>query len=288
MATVILRPTGAGSGVYTGTPWSRSGGSNNYEMVDESSADGDSTYNSSSTTGAADLFSFEDLPDGFEPTSVTVYIRSRLTGAYGVIYHYVKSGATEGLPGVAVPTSSYADYASNVLSTDPDGDVAWTAEAVNALLAGYYNVVASGGANRVTQVWLSVEGDYSFEGEGEADLQPLEAAATGSQSADAAGDADLQALDASASGLYGSEAIAHPSLAALTAAASATSALEGLGLAAFQALVAEASAEYVVESVDSSSRRPPRRLLSEPISVLALRPRPPVRQFGNQIGVMKL
>lgn len=288
MATVLLRPTGTGSGVYTGTPWSRSGGSANYEMVDESSADDDTTYNSSSTTGAADLFSFESLPAGFEPTDVTVYKRGKMTGAYGVVYDYVKSGSSEGLPGVAVFTSSYANYASNVMSTNPDGDVAWTAAAVNAFLAGYYNVVASGGANRITQVWLSVEGAYVFEGDGDADLQPLEAAATGEQVAGGTADADLEPLVAAASGLYGSEAIAHPSLAALVAAASATSALEGLGLAAFRALVAEASAEYGVESVDSSSRRPPRRLLSEPIGVLALRSRAPIRQLGSQLGVMKL
>ncbi len=157
MATLTLRPTGAGNS----TQWTPSAGSN-WQNVDESSADGDTTYNSASGGGGlVDLFTTgAGVPAGAPVNSVTFTARGRHTGAYGFIQIMLRSGGTtQSVDAITkIFTGSYADYSSAALANNPITAAAWTAAEVNAMEIGYYDL-SSSPAMRVTQLYAVVDYD---------------------------------------------------------------------------------------------------------------------------------
>jgi hypothetical protein len=114
-----------------------SAGSDNYANVDDNPPDADSTYNESSTPGAADLFTNVALATANGIDCVQVNIVAKKTDTTDFDMNLVaKSGATTSDGTAAVVNSTdYANYA-RILETDPDTGVAWTLEGLNAAQFG--------------------------------------------------------------------------------------------------------------------------------------------------------
>lgn len=128
-----LRPA-ANSGAPDFTP---SAGSN-FENVDDTTPDDDTTYNESSTSGNADDFTLADLPS-VSSTIFMVQLRTvakRSDAGLIDLIPSITSDATQQDGATQALGSSYAEY-TDTFPTDPDGDVAWSDAAVNALVAGY-------------------------------------------------------------------------------------------------------------------------------------------------------
>ena len=101
-------------------------------------ADGDVSYNATSTVGQEDLFQIGDLP-----ASVSQVLAVQITGAYRkdeaashTLTQRVKSAGVDA-GGASYPLqSSYTIY-SDLFMLDPATGVAWTPAAVNAMQIGY-------------------------------------------------------------------------------------------------------------------------------------------------------
>ncbi|MGD9889876.1 MAG: hypothetical protein AB7U18_01105 [Dehalococcoidia bacterium] len=155
MAVATIRPDGAGSA----TAWTPTAGAN-WENVDESSADDDSSYNAlNQSTGLdGDLFTTDaNIPSGATSISVELKLRARATQAFAsVLQVYIKTNGSTYASQVTSPTlgTSYANY-SKVLATNPITGAAWTDAEINALEIGYYGNVGAGTA-LVTQCYADV------------------------------------------------------------------------------------------------------------------------------------
>jgi hypothetical protein len=103
-----MRPTSDSS-----VQWTRSSGASNFDMVDDTTPDDDSTYNSDSTAGHEDA-----------------YARKDDAGAR-TMKHGVKSSATSAYGSNISLSNTYAYYETRQ-ETDPNGGGAWTVAAVNA------------------------------------------------------------------------------------------------------------------------------------------------------------
>jgi hypothetical protein len=121
-----------------GTPqWTPLSGTN-WQEVSETLFDGDTTYNSATSAGAVDLFSFQQLP-----TTVASVLGVQLTGAYRkldasaqVVQQRFVSGPTT-TPGNNIgPSVSYAFY-TDLTVLDPNTSATWTVAGVNAMAGGY-------------------------------------------------------------------------------------------------------------------------------------------------------
>jgi hypothetical protein len=113
-------------------------GSDNFAMVDEDLPDGDTTYNESSTVSHKDIFGLSDLatPSG-TIFAVQTRVRARRTDAGAVdLIPSIISDATEDDGATRALGSSYSEF-SDIFTADPDGSVAWSDAAVNALQAAY-------------------------------------------------------------------------------------------------------------------------------------------------------
>jgi prepilin-type N-terminal cleavage/methylation domain-containing protein len=152
--TLILRPTGPGSI----TNLSTGGCSNNWECVDETTADEDATrVVCPSSSFVTDVYALEDPPStDCSITSVTVYARAHRAQLQGQIsptvytYSNEHNGSTQDL------SSSYANY-SEQWTTNPSTGNAWTWTEITNLQAG----LELSGQNSVfpaycTQVWVEV------------------------------------------------------------------------------------------------------------------------------------
>ncbi len=174
-----LRPNANG----TSAQWSRNGCTANWACVDEASSDGDSTFVSTTTIGATDLYRLPSLPDaskGVEYVEVTAVARDTYTpppppppgcppicptavtawnstdvgtmsGTADAIYLLVNGsrGSYRGL------SNTYGTYTQR-WTTDPSTGLPWTTAAVNALQAGVEaaDVLSS---LRVTQLYVTVK-----------------------------------------------------------------------------------------------------------------------------------
>ena len=136
-----LYPTGPGSS----TQWSPFFGAN-WEMVDDgyagSGMDQDASYNLSSSSGQVDLFQINDITGSVLPTIYSTRVTwegKKDAAAPTTVRSKLKSGATVyNGPGVVLPTT-YATYCTTY-DKNPNGNVAWTVAAINALEIGYENV----------------------------------------------------------------------------------------------------------------------------------------------------
>ena len=163
MATIILRPNGAGD--VTGlTP---DPAVDNYLNVDEAEADDDTTDNGISYEGPGsadeyDLYALENSSDLGTINSVTVYARSYLmAGGAGFAgysgYTKIKTGGTE-YEGEVNTTGGWTTY-NTEYTTNPKTSSAWTWDEVNSLQAGVRITGGgeSGGGTKATQVYVEVD-----------------------------------------------------------------------------------------------------------------------------------
>ena len=112
-------------------------GASNFALVDEATVNGDTDYVSGSTVGDSDLYGLGDLSD--TPTTIHAVVVSafaeKTDAASRSIGLQAKSGATTSVSGNLAVNAAYGKY-EYILQNDPNGAVAWTGAAVNAMQAG--------------------------------------------------------------------------------------------------------------------------------------------------------
>jgi hypothetical protein len=128
-----LRPSGAGNS----TQFVPSAGSN-YQNVDETLVDGDTTYNAESTVSDKDTFAMGDMPEAVDAifgTMQLVYWRKDDAGPRSG-RQVVRSGGTDYEGSTVIMLDSYK-FDEQIRVVDPATAVAWTESGVNAIEAGY-------------------------------------------------------------------------------------------------------------------------------------------------------
>jgi ubiquitin len=162
VATVNLRPNAAGAL----TQCSRSGGTYNWEMVDEEVQDGDATYifSPSGQYLRYDYYELGPMPAAISITKITVYgyFRSGAPPQYNLYAELnIRTHGTVYGTGSFWPPQTPWSLNSKVYTTNPFTGVAWTVDEVNALQAGfglYYGNTPST-STRCTQVYVEVTYD---------------------------------------------------------------------------------------------------------------------------------
>jgi hypothetical protein len=129
----MLVPT---SDVATG--WVRNIGSTNFSAVDDGAAvNSDTDYVQGSVVGDVDTYGFSDLsvtPNTIDAVRVIAYAEKTDVGTRSINLQ-VKSGATTD-NGANLPLLTTYSHFTRHLTKDPNGTIAWTAAAVNALTGG--------------------------------------------------------------------------------------------------------------------------------------------------------
>lgn len=143
MATSTFRPTGAG--FYT--DWTPSAGSN-WQNVDETVSDGDTTKNTVVGAIKYDTFvSSDSISTAGTVSKMTVYVTMKSSASFSQLPQLIviSSGASQSLYPTGVPflTTSYVEYSYD-FTTDPNTGSAWTAAAVNAAEFGYTEITGAG------------------------------------------------------------------------------------------------------------------------------------------------
>jgi hypothetical protein len=128
-----LRPTGAGNS----TQFTPSAGSN-WQNVDDTTHDGDTTYNASSTNGHIDLFALGDLVTATGTVEgIKVVQRWRKDDAGSrTARRVIRTGATNYEGGDVSMSDSYTT-STEVIEQNPNTTADWTIANVNGLEAGY-------------------------------------------------------------------------------------------------------------------------------------------------------
>jgi hypothetical protein len=153
---LILRPNAVG----TTTNLQRNTGSNNYEMVDDVSPDGDTTrvYRSSDGT-RVDAYGIPDAALDVRPIeSVTVHIVVAMdSSASGSAKEVIRIGGNNYYGNTESLTTSYVDKYYTWTTNPSTVNLAWTWADIDALESGV-ELTRSGGSNSVkcTQVWVEV------------------------------------------------------------------------------------------------------------------------------------
>lgn len=128
------RPNAAGSSTAFAT---RVGAASNFQAVNQTNPDGDTSYVEDATVGDRDLYSMADMTHSAAQVHAVQVVATALKSDAGArsLALPVKSGETVSAgPGQALSTA-YVMY-RRVLETDPATGAAWTRDAVNALEAG--------------------------------------------------------------------------------------------------------------------------------------------------------
>lgn len=115
-----------------------SSGADNYAMVDETTCDSDTTYNTSNTVGHEDKFEFGSLslnPDEIFAVQLSIAARKDDV-ATRVLQPFLESNAVRANAPDFYLGTDYT-WRRKILEKDPDGDVAWEKAAVESLLGGY-------------------------------------------------------------------------------------------------------------------------------------------------------
>lgn len=122
------------------TDWTRSSGSNDYEMIDDTTPgdhDGDSTYLSDATAGHVSLFDFADItstPATIYAVQASVAVKKSDAGDRTVRAYLVSNGNTSN--GTTWSPSTDYETLSYLWEADPDGAAAWIKAKVNAAQLG--------------------------------------------------------------------------------------------------------------------------------------------------------
>jgi hypothetical protein len=128
-----LRPNGAG---YS-TQFSHTGGSSNWQSVDETTEDGDSTYVSDATAGDIDSYTVGDLsttPSSIFGVQTTMVLRKDDAGSR-TVNNLVRISSTNYLGSNVTVTDSYS-FSIRIMETSPATSVLWTSTEVNGLEMG--------------------------------------------------------------------------------------------------------------------------------------------------------
>jgi hypothetical protein len=162
--TRTLYPNGAGAQANC-TRFPNTGEAN-WQNVDESVTDEDSTYNEASSTGwIADLYTLTQISAFSSYTSGTLawvqaWMRAKgqLTPSTANASNHIRTGGAEYDATAVLTTTSYANY-SNTWSINPQTSGAWTWADLNALQAGMNLCESKNGHKytRVTQVWVVIK-----------------------------------------------------------------------------------------------------------------------------------
>lgn len=119
--------------------FTNSGGGDNYQDVDETDPDGDTTYVESRVAGQKDTYNFQDITD--DPasiSSVTVksFVKKTDAGARTFV-HVARSSSTELDSAVIYPSAVTYRYMASQFPTDPATSAAWTKAGLNAAQFGF-------------------------------------------------------------------------------------------------------------------------------------------------------
>ncbi len=150
---VTLRPNG--NGTYTEFDNVFPGGIAHWEAVDETSADGDSSYIASETPDNRDTFALSDpnIPASSTINSVKVYvIAKKVDKGKDSFYIMIRSGDTDSRSDALEARDTYSENYYEWTTNPADGQP-WTVENVNALEAG---VQVSKGVI-VTQIYVVID-----------------------------------------------------------------------------------------------------------------------------------
>lgn len=117
-------------------------GSDNYAMVDEDGMDSDTTYVSTTTNGAKDIYDLGNLPAGVDTVyGIATYAFARKDNTDAVLFDFgVKSGSTESFSTGNVMASDYLGF-EHVNNVDPNTSGAWSVSAVNSLQCGFTTTI---------------------------------------------------------------------------------------------------------------------------------------------------
>lgn len=115
-------------------------GSNNYEKVDDTLADDDTTYNASDVVGATDLYQFQDLMAGatdIRGVQLNVVAKRENSGtpATRTMQPIIRSNGVDSLAAAVTLGNSYVNYRHPLL-LDPSGGAAFTKARVDAIQGG--------------------------------------------------------------------------------------------------------------------------------------------------------
>jgi hypothetical protein len=117
--------------------WTPNSGANNYSRVNESVADGDTSYVFTSAVGTRDLYNLGALSS--TPTVIDcvslVSFAEKTDATTRTLYNSCKSSGTDS-DGSAIALNATYSRNDRYLQTDPNGGGAWTASRVNGLLIG--------------------------------------------------------------------------------------------------------------------------------------------------------
>lgn len=109
----------------------------NYLLVDEVTANGDTDYLKSATVGEVDLVNLGSVASAASYVGVQPYSTGRQDDAIARKYKgLVKSGGTEYEQGEHTVTTTYVAFPETPLMNDPDTGVPWTEAGLNALQIG--------------------------------------------------------------------------------------------------------------------------------------------------------
>lgn len=110
----------------------------NYQNVDDASTDGDGTYNYTNVVGNRDWFSVTAI--SVNPTAIhaisVVMASKKVDSGTRVVAASLRSGSSVEDSEDHTQTSDYT-WSRDIFLTDPNGDVPWTKDSVNALDVGY-------------------------------------------------------------------------------------------------------------------------------------------------------
>jgi len=120
--------------------WTKSSGSNAYELIDDTlnAHDGDSTYIFSTTAGDESEFEMSDVAGASDLVhAIQLRGRVRKTDAGAASYRlYIDSNSNRENGPTVNPTTTYDPSRNGIIPLNPDGSVAWDDTAVNALIVG--------------------------------------------------------------------------------------------------------------------------------------------------------
>ena len=149
-----LRPNAAGDS----TEWICVGGETNYQMVDEVSQDGDTTYVKEWASGEKDLYNIANHSVGSGTINfVRLYAWLKRYSASQTRMHIgIKSGTTEDWGSEIATTDSWVEH-TRQFNTDPDTDIEWSWVKVDALQIGVKAGEGDWLGGACTQIYVEVD-----------------------------------------------------------------------------------------------------------------------------------
>lgn len=163
MATLTLRPNADGDDVA----WTANGAAADWDCVDESSSDEDTTYISVAATEASNFDELLNLPAsglsvGDTINSVALTLRARSVTVPPDMNFLWKENSVKSVGATNTLTTSYVDY-TETRTVRPSDSAAWTVSDVDALQVGIRRVGdAVKGTARCTKVFVVI--DYTAGG----------------------------------------------------------------------------------------------------------------------------